>query len=86
MRNTIADLTRAGVVAQLCRYHHDTEGPEGQWDKTTEYAMREFRDLDSLTIGKLIEHCRAATTAAILYYRCTDKRGIDPSVIPKKGE
>lgn len=69
MRGTIADMVKAGLVSQLCRHHNEVAGPDGPWDKTIEFAMREYRDLDSVTIGKLIEHCKKACRAAVEYNR-----------------
>lgn len=86
MRGTIKDMTRAGLVSQLCRYHDEVEGAGGPWDKTIEFAMREFRDLDSLTIGKLIEHCRGACLAGRIMSEMPPDSPIDPNIIPKLKE
>lgn len=83
MRGTIADLVKAGIIGQITRYHHDVEGPEGPWDKTTEFAFREFRDLDSLTIGKIIEFARGACLAARLHKLCNPAEPLPADMVPK---
>lgn len=58
MEGKIQALIRAGALRQICLYHSRRRGVDIDWRHTAEYAAREFRDLDPVTLSEFIIVCK----------------------------
>lgn len=82
MSRTLQDLIKAGALSQLCRYHHKLGGSDDDWQRVSDFAYREFREIDTATIDRLIAKAKDARRAARLLGACSRNVALRPIDIP----
>lgn len=59
----LTKLLTGGAISQLCQYFHSLGGRPHHWRAVREYAYREFREVPSVTIDRVVEQCQKACSA-----------------------
>jgi hypothetical protein len=48
----------AGALRHMCMYHEKQNGKDEDWEKTSQYATREFRDIPQEVLVGLLAVCK----------------------------
>lgn len=83
MPSNLDDTVKAGALAALCFYHRKLGGCVHHWENVREFAYREFRDVASEVIEKLIVMAKESRIAGCALKSCDRDKPLCVSLIPR---